>query len=339
MAIHELYKLEKFRLESGVVLNEAQLAYKTYGVLNPEHTNAILLCSFVTGTHEGYEFLIGEGRCFDPQRFFIIGANMFANGLSSSPSNTPPPLDGPQFPLVSIRDNVRAQHRLITEQFGIAKLALVAGFSMGAQQAYQWAVSYPGMVEQVAAWCGHAHTTPHTYVFLDGLASVLKVAVDWHGGCYTEPPLQGLRAMARAYAGWGMSPAWYREQLWTQLGCATREEFVVGVLEKFFAGPDANNFLAQIDTWKAHNVGDTPGFGGDYHAALASVQARVLVMPCLTDLYFPMEDAEEEAKCLSHGLFKPIPSKWGHWAGFGIAEADRLFLDTTIKELLAEKGR
>jgi len=97
MANHELYKLEKFRLESGVVLNKAKPAYKTYGTLNSERTNAILLCSFVTGTHEGYEFLIGDGRCFDPQHFFIIGANMFANGLSSSPSNTPSPLDGPQF--------------------------------------------------------------------------------------------------------------------------------------------------------------------------------------------------------------------------------------------------
>lgn len=335
----EFFNLGEFHLESGVPLSETTLAYKTYGKLNLERTNAILLCSFFSGTHEDYEFLIGEGRCFDPQRFFIIGTNLFANGLSSSPSNTPPPFDGPRFPLVTIRDNLRAQHKLVTERFGIAKLCLVAGFSMGAQQAYQWAVSYPGMMERVAAWCGHAHTTPHNYVFVDGLANVLKTSADWNGGRYTKSPVQGLRAMARAYAGWGMSPAWYRERLWTQLGFSTREEFVVGFLEQFFLKLEANNSLAQFETWKTHNVGDTPGFEGDYRAALAAVQARILVMPCRTDLYFPPEDAEEEARCLRHGLFKPIESTWRHWAGFGIDEADRLFIDTALKELLADGER
>lgn len=89
MTTYELYNLGELHLESGVTLSSAQLAYKTYGIPNPQRTNAVLLCSFINGTHEGYEYLIGEGRCLDPQRFFIIGTNLFGNGLSSSPSNTP----------------------------------------------------------------------------------------------------------------------------------------------------------------------------------------------------------------------------------------------------------
>jgi homoserine O-acetyltransferase len=140
------------------------------------------------------------------------------NGLSSSPSNTPPPFDGPRFPRITIRDNVRAQRLLMENELRIPRLALVAGFSMGAQQAYQWAVSYPDSVDRIVAWCGHAHTTPHTYVFLDGLSSVLTAASDWNGGDYKAPPVKGLRAVARAYAGWGTSPAWYRDALWKTLG-------------------------------------------------------------------------------------------------------------------------
>jgi homoserine O-acetyltransferase len=336
MTTHEVEHLGDFLLESGAVLREAKLAYKTWGRLDRGRTNAVLVCSFITGTHQGYDFLIEEGRCLDPRRFFIIGANLFGNGLSSSPSNTSAPSAGPDFPNVSIRDNVRAQHKLVRERFAISRLALVAGFSMGAQQAYQWAVSYPAEVERIAAWCGHAHTTPHTLVFLDGLASVIKASVDWNGGHYAQTPIHGLRAAARVYAGWGMSQAWYRDSLWTQLGFSTLEDLLVGFWEKYFIGLEANDFLAQIETWKGHNVGDTPSFSGDYRAALSAVQARALVMPSTTDLYFPPEDAEAEARCLRDVEFAPIESSWGHWAGIGINEADRRFIDKRISELLVD---
>jgi homoserine O-acetyltransferase len=336
MADYKEYRLGDFVLELGGILPGARLAYQTYGELNSRRDNAVLLCSFITGTHEGYQFLAGEKRCFDPKRHFIVATNLFGNGLSSSPSNSPPPFDGPRFPRTTIRDNVRAQHLLMQNELRIPKLALVAGFSMGAQQAYQWAVSYPDSVERMAAWCGPARTTPHTYVFLDGLTSVLTAASDWNRGDYKAPPVIGLRAVARAYAGWGTSPAWYRNALWQELGFRTLEEFVAGFWEKFFVGLEANDFLAQAEAWKLHNVGVTSGFNGDYRKALASIRARALVMPCATDAYFPAEDAQEEARHIPNARFKTIPSVWGHWAGFGINEADRLFINDAIAELLSE---
>jgi len=336
MLDHKVYHLGEFALELSGSLPNGILAYQTYGELNLRRDNAVLLCPFITGTHEGYHFLTDQNRCFDPGRYFIIAANLFGNGLSSSPSNTPPPFDGPRFPRITIRDNVRAQQLLIQNELRIPKMALVAGFSMGAQQAYQWAVSYPDSVERIAVWCGHAHTTPHTYVFLDGLASVLTSASDWNGGDYKTPPVMGLRALARAYAGWGTSPAWYRDALWKELGFTTLEEFVVGFWEKFFVGLEAINFLAQAETWKLHNVGGTSGFDGNYRKALEAIRARVLVMPCATDAYFPAEDAEEEARHIPNATFKTIPSIGGHWAGFGINEADRSFIKDAIAQLLLE---
>lgn len=336
MPDYKIYRLGEFALESGVNLPDARLAYQTYGKLNSHKDNAILLCSFITGTHEGYQFVLGERRCLDPERYFIVATNLFGNGLSSSPSNTAPPFDGPRFPRISIRDNVRAQQSLLQNGLGILKLALVAGFSMGAQQAYQWAVSYPDLVERIAAWCGHAHTTPHTHVFLDGLASVLGAASDWNRGEYKAPPVIGLRALARAYAGWGTSAAWYRNELWKELGFATLEELMVGFWERFFVGLEANDFLTQVETWKLHNVGGTKGFDGNYRKALASIRARALVMPCISDTYFPAEDAQLEAGDIPNVTFKAISSVWGHWAGFGINETDRLFINDAISHLLED---
>jgi homoserine O-acetyltransferase/O-succinyltransferase len=130
----------------------------------------------------------------------------------------------------------------------------------------------------------------------------------------------------------------YRASLWQQLGFETLEDLMVGFWEKFFVGLEANNFLSQIETWKSHNVGGTPGFEGDYRKALTTIRARTLVMPCATDLYFPADDAQEEARHISNASVKTIPSVWGHWAGFGINEADRLFINDAIAELLSDRA-
>ena len=334
MARHKIFSLGDFSLECGLVLRKAQLVYQVYGKLNRRKTNAIMLCSWYSGDHTGYEFLIKKDRCFDPSKHCVITVNMFANGLSSSPSNTPVPMNGPHFPTTTIRDNVRAQHELV-QSLGIKSLRMVAGYSMGAQQAFQWAVSYPDMVERIAPWCGAAHTTPHTHVFIEGFTGALRADAAWNGGHYTDPPSKGVRAMARVYAGWGLSQAWYREELYQQLGHPSIEDFLVYFWENFFLQCDANNLLAQAKTWQDHNVGDTPGFDGDWKKALASVSARVTLMPCQTDLYFPPEDNEAEVACLSNAVLNPIPSIWGHLAGIGMNPVDNDFLDTAIKECLA----
>jgi homoserine O-acetyltransferase len=117
--------------------------------------------------------MIRSGRALDPDRYFIVVANMFSNGLSSSPSNTPPPLDRAAFPGVSLYENVTCQHRLVTEHLGIERINLVVGFSMGAQQAFHWNSLYSEMVATIAPFCGSARTSPHNYLFLDGVKAAL----------------------------------------------------------------------------------------------------------------------------------------------------------------------
>jgi len=331
---YELFDLRNFPLEQGVALTTARLAYKLYGSLNADNSNVILICSYAAGTHKGYEHLIGPGRCFDTDRYFIVSTNLFGSGLSSSPSNTPLPFNGPFFPRVTIRDNVRAQHTLLREALGIKKLVMVAGYSMGAQQAFQWAVSHPEMVGKIAAWCGHAHTTPHTKAFLGGMSAVVKLDSDFRGGEYKELPVRGLRAAARVYAGWGFSQEWYARELFRDLGYISLDDFVSRFLEERFLRRDPNDYLCHVDTWYTHDVGTTEGFGGSYRKALQSMRCPALVMPGQTDLYFPVADGAEECEHIEHALLKPIPSVWGHFAGMGINRPDTEFIEFAIKDFL-----
>jgi homoserine O-acetyltransferase/O-succinyltransferase len=126
---HEIFELGNYRLESGITLPNARIAYKTHGKLNAAKDNAVLFPHMWSGTPKAMEIFIGEDRPLDPRKYFIILPGQFANGFSSSPSNTPPPLNGGAFPNVTIGDDVVAQHRLITERYEITRLELVLGWS------------------------------------------------------------------------------------------------------------------------------------------------------------------------------------------------------------------
>lgn len=134
---HETFELGDFVLQNGATLRGARIAYKTYGALNAQKSNAVVYPTRFGGRHPDNEWLIGEGMALDPEEYFVVVPNMLGNGLSSSPSNTPPPYDRARFPQVTVYDNVAAQHRLVTDRFGVEKLALVVGYSMGAQQTFQ----------------------------------------------------------------------------------------------------------------------------------------------------------------------------------------------------------
>ena len=251
MKDYSIFKLGDLKLLSGEVIKSAQLAYKTYGTLNANCDNVILLPTFYTGTHVRNEGFFGPGRAIDPSKYFIVSVNMFGNGLSSSPSNTTSPQDGPSFPLVSLWDNVVCQHKLLTEHLGVKRLALVTGWSMAGCQAYQWATQFPDMVNAILPFCSSAKTSPHNFVFLEGVKAALCADQTWNNGNYTSPPIRGLKAFARVYAGWAFSQTFYREGLYKKLGFKTVEELFVDWENDHVENWDANNLLAKLETWQA----------------------------------------------------------------------------------------
>lgn len=332
---HQIFELGDVVLQRGATLRGAKLAYKTYGTLNADKSNVVVYPTWYSGQHHDNEWLIGEGMALDPAKYFIIVPNMLGNGLSSSPSNTPPPYDLARFPHVTLYDNVTLQHRLVTEQFGIERIALVVGWSMGAQQTNQWGCLYPEMVERIAPFCGSARTAPHNIVFLEGVKAALTSDAAWNGGWYTTPPTRGLRAVGRVYAGWGLSQPFYRQELWRELGFSSLEDFLVGYWEGFFLKKDANNLLAMLWSWQHGDISANPVFGGDFKKALGAIRARAIVMPAERDLYFPAADNEWEVAQMPNAEYRPIPGVWGHFAGGGSSPVDTRFIDDALRELLA----
>jgi homoserine O-acetyltransferase len=328
---HE-FVIRNFMTESGTVLPEARVVYGTYGTLDAAGDNAVLLPSHYMADMTGYEWLIGPGKALDPTKLFLVTSELFGNGRSSSPSNTPAPLHGPRFPVTTIRDNVNVVHRLLTEQLHVRHLRAVIGFSMGAQQALQWAVSFPDFMDRVVATSGTAKTYGHGIVRLEGQIAAITLDPAFGKGDYKAEPLQGIRTTSLIWLGWLYSQEWWRQELWKSDNPpgTSFQQAVDKYVSEFFEGRDANDLILQMRTWEKHDVGGTPPFAGDTEAALRSIKVPVLYMPSATDLYFPVEDAKYEAGFIKHCAFMPIPSLWGHPAGAGASPEDLKFLNEHI---------
>ena len=323
-------------LQSGLTYRGAKLAYKTYGELNAERNNAIVYCTPFGAQHGDIEFMIGPGLALDPAKYFIIIPNMFGNGLSSSPSNTPPPTDRSRYPHFTIYDNAMVQHRLVTEALRIAKLRLAYGWSMGGLQAYHWAALFPERVERIAVVCGAAQCSPHNFVFLEGVKAALTADANFQDGWFVAQPDRGLRAMGRVYAGWALSQAFYREAMWRDQGFSSLEDFLVTSWEGNFLRRDANNLLAHIWTWQHADISANDRYRGDFARALRSITARAFIIPSETDLYFTVEDNRREIAHMPSAELVTIPSLWGHRAGNPVGNPkDAQFLNDCLKRLLA----
>ena len=331
-----VFMIHYFHTESGVTLPEVHVVYGTYGHLNTAHDNVILMPSHYMANLHGYEWLMGPGHAIDLEKNFVVTSELFGNGSSSSPSNTPEPFHGPRFPLMTIRDNVEAVHRLLVDDLKVTHLKAVIGFSMGAQQSFQWAVSYPAFADRFVATSGTAKTYGHGVVRNESEIHAITMDPKFKGGDYTEQPVDGIHEFGGIWTAWLFSQEWWRKELWRTDNPpgTTFDQVVEKFRTDFIPGADANNLILQMRTWEKHDVGTTPGFGGDVEKALRSIQRPFLYMPSETDLYFPMNDARYEARFIPGVVLMPIPSQWGHTAGAASNPEDEKFLNETIGKFL-----
>lgn len=333
----ELFDLGRFTLACGVTLPSARLAYRTYGRLNAAKSNLVLYPTSYGAHDADIEWLIGEGRILDPERFFIVIPNQFGNGLSTSPSTLPEPFSMGRAPAFSHLDNLAAQERLLEERFGVERIALAYGWSMGGQQALHWAALRPDRVERLCVTCTSARTSPHNRLFLEGLRAALTADPGWNGEWFEARPVRGLRAFARIYAGWAMSQAFYRERLWAGMGFASVDDYLVRAWEGNFLRRDPMNLLSMIDTWIGSDISANATHRGDLAAALGAIRARSVVMPSTTDLYFTLRDSEIETAMIPGGRLAPIVSDYGHRAGNPeFDRADEAAIRAEVSALLAD---
>jgi homoserine O-acetyltransferase len=330
------YEARNVELQCGRVVPSMTLAYKTFGTLHPDKSNVILYPTSYSAQQTDLEFMVGEGAALDPSRYFIVILDLFGNGLSSSPSNTPPERAGLAYPAVTVYDAVRVQRQMLAEVFGIDRVALVYGWSMGAMQAYHWAAMYPQAVERIAVVCGAARCAPHNRVFIEGAAHALKADPAYRDGSFREPPVRGYQAMGRVYAGWALSQTFYRQELWRAFGATSLEDYLVRFWDRNFARRDAADLLAQFWTWQHADISANPLYGADLPKALGAIRARTLLMPGDHDLYFQVDDNRLEMEHLRDAVLAPIPSVWGHRAGNPTHQPDdRAFIETRVRALLA----
>ena len=210
------FEVASFATQSGRTLKTVKVGWESYGTLNADKSNAVLICHFFSGTSHaagkyaaadaapGYwDAIIGPGKAIDTTKYFVLSSDTLVNlgaldpkVVTTGPASIDPDTSKPYgmtFPIVTIRDFVEVQKKLV-ESLGITRLALVAGASMGALQTYEWAASHPGMVARIMPVIGAAEADANLVAWLDIWASPIRLDPKWNGGAYygKEPPLAGL---------------------------------------------------------------------------------------------------------------------------------------------------
>lgn len=329
---HRLEALGDLPLESGETIRDFAISYVTHGTLNADKSNAILMTTAIGGNHHRIDFLIGPGKALDTNRYFIVATDAIGNGLTTSPS-TSTSQHGTAFPHFTIRDMVESQKRLL-DRLGITHLVAVAGASMGGMQALQWGVSHPGFTDALVALTPMARTSAWSIAVNEATRKALMLDPAFKDGGYDRQPEQGWRLRAdilqvlaartpEALRGIAPQPLdilpWMRAQ----------EEAVLKT------GFDANDWIAQTWAYDRHDIGQTPGFGGDYRKALAAIKARTLILTGGTlDLYNPVEEAREAGALIPQANVIAIPSVQGHTTATATKAADVDFMNAAVRAFL-----
>lgn len=333
---YQEYHLKQFKLQNKTTL-DLKLAYKTYGKLNQTKSNVVLFPTYFAGRHEGNEWLIGKGKALDPAKYFIIVPNLFGNGLSSSPSNTIGEYSGAKFPQTTVYDNVKAQYLLLTEHFGISRIHLAIGWSLGAMQVYFWSALFPKMIEKMVAFGGSFKNSTRFRLIANTVITALKTDKNWKNGHYEIPPEKGIRLMANIYCPWAYSHSYFQDGTYLKPPkVSSLEDFIERRWEKAFLMHDANDLLVMLQTGFNGELADFDQFGGDQEKALQAIKAKVLLMPGSTDLLFPVEDSIREAAHIADATVVPIPSAWGHDSGIGANKVDNNYIDKQLKIFLSK---
>ncbi len=306
------FDLHEFELELGGMLPAARLGYRTHGMLSEARDNAVLFPHQYSGTPASLDRWIGPGRPLDPQRWFVICPGQLGNGESSSPSNSEAP-----FPDLTIGDDVEAQRRLL-DDLGIERVELALGFSMGAQQAWEWGVRFPERVRRLALFAGTARTTPHGALLVEAAAEALRTG--------------GLEAHARYWAATALSSELFRRTAWRGAGFASVDDLVQRLFVDDFAPLDTEDLLCQLGKWLRADV--SRHTNGDLGTALGRISARTFVIPLSHDGVFPAGDCEADQRLVPGSELRTVESPWGHY-GWGMTEAETRQVDGFLNELLA----
>jgi homoserine O-acetyltransferase len=156
----QMASLGDFKTESGQVIRDCRIGYRTYGALKADRSNVIVVTTWFGGTTAGLSGWIGAGKLYDSSKYYVVAIDALSDGVSSSPSNSSAQR-GADFPAISMGDLVRSQHQVLTRELGLEHVHAVSGLSMGGMQALQWAVSFPDFMDKVIPIVGTPKQTAY----------------------------------------------------------------------------------------------------------------------------------------------------------------------------------
>ena len=361
---------EPFQLESGASLHPLTLAYETYGRLNADHSNAILVLHALSGGAHAAGYLsadddkpgwwdesIGPGKAFDTNRFFVICSNVIGSCYGSSgPASIDPATSQPyglNFPVVTIGDMVRAQVRLI-DHLGIDQLLCVTGGSMGGMQALEWAAHHPHRIKAAIPLATTARHSPMLIAFSEVGRQAIYADPSWNQGSYynqTQKPDAGL-AVARmvGHITYLSEQAMHQKfgrrlQTLERFGYEFQAEFAVESYLKY----NGNNFTRRFDAnsylyvTKALDYFDLSSPTGSLAAAFASsTHIKYLVVSFTSDWLYPTYHSKELVTALTavgaDVTYLDIQSTWGHDAFLLEVETMTRLLGSFLQRLVQEEA-
>lgn len=265
-------ELGDFKLQSGGVIHEFRLGYRTLGKLNAEKSNAILWPTWLGGTSEQLLQFIGPGKVVDSDKYFVVLADAIGNGVTTSPSNSKPqPLM--KFPPFTIRDMVEAEHRLATEVLHLAHLRAVMGVSMGGMQTFSWTVAYPDFMDLAIPVAGSPQSTSYDKLVWTAQIDAIELDPAWNHGNPTGPLTRGF-ALSEEIDQMNLTSPAYRV---AHTQAKDFDAFLAGIRRNAKGdGGTAGNQIRQRQAIMALDIAGE--FGGTLEQAAKRAHAKLLVI-------------------------------------------------------------
>ncbi|HEX9005048.1 MAG TPA: alpha/beta fold hydrolase [Blastocatellia bacterium] len=291
-------ELGDFKLESGEYIRECKLAYRTFGKLNADKSNAVLFPTWFSGTSEQLVENFGKDKMVDDAKFFVIAVDALGNGVTSSPSNSKlQPME--KFPRFSIRDMVNAEHQLVTRTFGIKKLHAVMGISMGGMQIFEWMVAYPEMMGKAIPIVGTTRQTAYDLLLwsteLKAIEQAQALDTSENAGAELVARIHALALVTPAYRNSSTPPKEF-------------SAFVQKEEQNYLNTFNAENWKSQLKAMMAHDV--SRKFGSLAQAASA-VKAKTLVVVARQDMMVNPDPAIEFARLIKAEILE-VNNACGH---------------------------
>jgi homoserine O-acetyltransferase len=290
-----------FKLESGKIIQDCTIGYRTYGKLNAAKTNGIVFPTWFGGTTKILEF-VTPWHAIDTTRFFLITVDALGNGVSSSPSNSAKQ-HGSAFPIFTIRDMVESQHKMLTQKLGISQLVAVIGVSMGGMQTFQWAASYPAIAKHFIPIIGSPRPSGYDLMLYNLDRKIIEGDSAFNHGNYKVNPILAPAAMLLQIA--GTTPDYWVKNM-------SYENFPVWLKRVETAkSPDWNNTYYQVLANISQDI--TKTYGGSMQEVANHIKAKMLIIVSKQDHLVNPTPAIEFSKLLPARLII-LDSNKGHLA-------------------------